>query len=447
MLGVGMKKLFLVLCVTVGCFWYVPVFAKPTLSTPPSSNQQSVAGSLQQQADTSQEAASASGLENKSAKAQVGFDSSLPSYFDAPLESPGTVKESQLGQPGWVFKPLGPSVHPVAPPSPSVTQSSSTPTNGFWDNIAAKTAATYAATVSGVKTFFQPQPSNINQPSVTPSTSPVINNQPAVSSPPPITQNNSTPTNGFWGNIAATTAATYAATVSGVKTFFQPQPSNINQPSVAPVESPGTVKENPLSEPMKDAVASYPPSGPNLEPVEPPPPEQPTPSISEQPTEEPPAPSVSEQPAEAPPAPSVSEQPAEAPPMPSVSEQPAETPPTPSVSEQQAGVQGLPGIYLNDNTGNGNDKPYGIPGLPGIYVNGPREGSGIGQPAEAPPPEPSISEQPTEEPPPPPSVSEQPTEAPPTPSVSEQPAEAGPAPAPLDLTHAQAVVDSIRESN
>jgi hypothetical protein len=34
------------------------------------------------------------------------------------------------------------------------------------------------------------------------------------------------------------------------------------------------------------------------------------------------------------------------------------------------GVPGLPGIALNDNTGNGASTPYGIPGLPGIYTNG-----------------------------------------------------------------------------
>jgi hypothetical protein len=49
------------------------------------------------------------------------------------------------------------------------------------------------------------------------------------------------------------------------------------------------------------------------------------------------------------------------------------------------GVRGLPGIYLNDDTGKGSDKPYGIPGLPGIYVNGPGSGSGIAQPGETKP--------------------------------------------------------------
>jgi hypothetical protein len=52
-----------------------------------------------------------------------------------------------------------------------------------------------------------------------------------------------------------------------------------------------------------------------------------------------------------------------------------DSPPTQqaSVSENgQVGVKGLPGIYLNDTTGKGSDKPYGIPGLPGTYVNGPR---------------------------------------------------------------------------
>ena len=40
------------------------------------------------------------------------------------------------------------------------------------------------------------------------------------------------------------------------------------------------------------------------------------------------------------------------------------------------GVPGLPGIALNDNTGNGGSTPYGIQGLPGIYTNGPGSGSG-----------------------------------------------------------------------
>jgi hypothetical protein len=35
------------------------------------------------------------------------------------------------------------------------------------------------------------------------------------------------------------------------------------------------------------------------------------------------------------------------------------------------GVPGLPGIALNDNTGNGGSSPYGVRGLPGIYTNGP----------------------------------------------------------------------------
>lgn len=39
-------------------------------------------------------------------------------------------------------------------------------------------------------------------------------------------------------------------------------------------------------------------------------------------------------------------------------------------------VRGLPGIALNDNTGNGGSTPYGIAGLPGIYTNGPGSGSG-----------------------------------------------------------------------
>ena len=40
------------------------------------------------------------------------------------------------------------------------------------------------------------------------------------------------------------------------------------------------------------------------------------------------------------------------------------------------GVPGLPGVALNDNTGNGGSTPYGIQGLPGIYTNGPGSGSG-----------------------------------------------------------------------
>jgi hypothetical protein len=40
-------------------------------------------------------------------------------------------------------------------------------------------------------------------------------------------------------------------------------------------------------------------------------------------------------------------------------------------SSAHVGAPGLPGIALNDNTGNGGSTPYGIPGLPGIYTNGP----------------------------------------------------------------------------
>ena len=36
------------------------------------------------------------------------------------------------------------------------------------------------------------------------------------------------------------------------------------------------------------------------------------------------------------------------------------------------GVNGLPGIYLNDG-----EEPYGIPGLPGMYTGGPRDGAGM----------------------------------------------------------------------
>jgi len=48
----------------------------------------------------------------------------------------------------------------------------------------------------------------------------------------------------------------------------------------------------------------------------------------------------------------------------------------------QAGIKGLPGIALNDKSGNGGNTPYGIPGLPGTHVNGAGSGSGIGQPDE-----------------------------------------------------------------
>jgi hypothetical protein len=49
-----------------------------------------------------------------------------------------------------------------------------------------------------------------------------------------------------------------------------------------------------------------------------------------------------------------------------------------------AGEARLPGIALNDTTGNGGTTPYGIPGLPGIYTNGPGSGAGSatsGEPA------------------------------------------------------------------
>ena len=46
----------------------------------------------------------------------------------------------------------------------------------------------------------------------------------------------------------------------------------------------------------------------------------------------------------------------------------------------------LPGIALNDTTGNGANTPYGIKGLPGIYINGPGSGSTGG----APPAEPKL---------------------------------------------------------
>lgn len=40
-------------------------------------------------------------------------------------------------------------------------------------------------------------------------------------------------------------------------------------------------------------------------------------------------------------------------------------------NNEHIGQPGLPGIALNDNTGNGGTAPYGIAGLPGIYTNGP----------------------------------------------------------------------------
>jgi hypothetical protein len=46
------------------------------------------------------------------------------------------------------------------------------------------------------------------------------------------------------------------------------------------------------------------------------------------------------------------------------------------------GIKGLPGIYLNNKNGSGNNTPFGISGLPGIYVNGSSPGSGTGQPGE-----------------------------------------------------------------
>jgi hypothetical protein len=42
----------------------------------------------------------------------------------------------------------------------------------------------------------------------------------------------------------------------------------------------------------------------------------------------------------------------------------------------------LPGIYLNDDTGNGNDTPYGIQGLPGVNVNGPRTDADATSPSD-----------------------------------------------------------------
>jgi hypothetical protein len=44
-------------------------------------------------------------------------------------------------------------------------------------------------------------------------------------------------------------------------------------------------------------------------------------------------------------------------------------------NDDHVGIKGLPGIALNDNSGNGGNTPYGIQGLPGIYTNGPRTAS------------------------------------------------------------------------
>jgi len=46
-----------------------------------------------------------------------------------------------------------------------------------------------------------------------------------------------------------------------------------------------------------------------------------------------------------------------------------------SGSRHHVGEAGLPGIALNDTTGNGGTTAYGIQGLPGIYTNGPGSGS------------------------------------------------------------------------
>ena len=51
--------------------------------------------------------------------------------------------------------------------------------------------------------------------------------------------------------------------------------------------------------------------------------------------------------------------------------------------EERAGIKGLPGIALNDTTGNGGNTPYGIAGLPGIYTNGPATASGNAPPASS----------------------------------------------------------------
>ncbi len=57
-----------------------------------------------------------------------------------------------------------------------------------------------------------------------------------------------------------------------------------------------------------------------------------------------------------------------------------------SNSNGHVGIRGLPGIALNDTTGNGGSTPYGISGLPGIYTNGPTSES-----ATSGPPDPALS--------------------------------------------------------
>lgn len=49
-------------------------------------------------------------------------------------------------------------------------------------------------------------------------------------------------------------------------------------------------------------------------------------------------------------------------------------------ADDHVGIKQLPGIALNDDTGNGGNTPYGIKGLPGVYVNGPGPDSGLSQP-------------------------------------------------------------------
>jgi hypothetical protein len=61
---------------------------------------------------------------------------------------------------------------------------------------------------------------------------------------------------------------------------------------------------------------------------------------------------------------------------------PSETQPENNDGGQPHLKDSLPGTYLNDTSGNGNNNPAGIPGLPGIYVNGPRSESDATGPSD-----------------------------------------------------------------
>jgi hypothetical protein len=65
-----------------------------------------------------------------------------------------------------------------------------------------------------------------------------------------------------------------------------------------------------------------------------------------------------------------------------VTQSPSETQPDNNDVSQPHLKDSLPGIYLNDTSGNGNNNPAGIPSLPGIYVNGPRSESDATGPSD-----------------------------------------------------------------